>query len=53
VSVSPANDAEAYAVASFELATAAVDEAILAALQAVLARGDVEKPAEGTGVEAV
>ncbi|MET0428067.1 MAG: hypothetical protein ABW026_06170 [Microvirga sp.] len=53
---SPADDAEAYALASFELATAAVDEAILAALQAVLARGDVEKaagePVKGPGVVA-
>jgi len=39
---SRADDAEAYAVAVFDLAIAAVDEAILAALQAVLARGDVQ-----------
>jgi hypothetical protein len=35
-----ADDAEAYALAVFELAMAAVDEAAKAALQALLARGD-------------
>ena len=35
-----ADDAEAYAIAVFELAAAAADEAALAALQALLARND-------------
>ncbi|HEX8168637.1 MAG TPA: hypothetical protein VF601_22985 [Beijerinckiaceae bacterium] len=37
---SRADDAEAYAIAVFELAAAAADEAALAALQALLARND-------------
>jgi hypothetical protein len=37
-----AKDAEAYAVAVFELAAAAADEATLAALQALLARSDAD-----------
>jgi hypothetical protein len=37
---SRADDAEAYAIAVFELAGAAADEAALAALQALLARND-------------
>jgi hypothetical protein len=37
-----ANDAEEYAVAVFELAAAAADEATLAALQAILARNDAD-----------
>jgi hypothetical protein len=37
-----ADDAEAYAIAVFELAAAAADEATLAVLQALLARNDAE-----------
>ncbi|WP_052002734.1 hypothetical protein [Microvirga sp. BSC39] len=37
-----ADDAEAYAIAVFELATAAADEAALAVLQAILARNDAD-----------
>jgi len=37
-----ADDAEAYAIAIFELAAAAVDEATLAVLQALLARNDAD-----------
>jgi hypothetical protein len=37
-----ADDAEAYAIAVFELATAAADEATLAVLQALLARNDAD-----------
>jgi hypothetical protein len=37
-----ADDAEAYAIAVFELAAAAADEATLAALQALLARNDAD-----------
>jgi hypothetical protein len=37
-----ANDAEAYAIAVFELAAAAADEATLAVLQALLARNDAD-----------
>jgi hypothetical protein len=37
-----ADDAEAYAVSVFQLATAAADEAILAVLQAILARNDAD-----------
>jgi hypothetical protein len=39
---SRADDAEAYAVAVFELAAAAADEATLAVLQALLARSDAD-----------
>lgn len=38
-----ADDAETYAAAAFELATAAADEAILAVLQALLARNKVDQ----------
>jgi hypothetical protein len=37
-----AEDAEAYAIAVFELAAAAADEAALAVLQAILARNDAD-----------
>ncbi|WP_230532069.1 hypothetical protein [Microvirga roseola] len=37
-----ADDAEAYAIAVFELAAAAADEATLAVLQAILARNDAD-----------
>jgi hypothetical protein len=37
-----ADDAEVYAIAVFELAAAAADEAALAALQAILARNDAD-----------
>ncbi|MEZ0167873.1 hypothetical protein [Microvirga sp. TS319] len=37
-----ADDAEAYAIAVFELAAAAADEAALAVLQAILARTDAD-----------
>jgi hypothetical protein len=37
-----ADDAEVYAIAAFELAAAAADEAALAALQAILARNDAD-----------
>jgi hypothetical protein len=37
-----ADDAEAYAIAVFELAAAAADEAALAVLQAILARNDAD-----------
>jgi hypothetical protein len=37
-----ADDAEAYAIAVFELAAAAADEATLAVLQALLARNDAD-----------
>jgi hypothetical protein len=37
-----ANDAEIYAIAVFELAAAAADEATLAVLQALLARNDAD-----------
>ncbi|MCB5176917.1 hypothetical protein [Microvirga lenta] len=37
-----ADDAEEYAVAVFELAAAAADEAVLAVLQAILARKDAD-----------
>jgi hypothetical protein len=40
-----ADDAEGYAVAAFELAVAAADEAAQAALEALLARGDDEAAA--------
>jgi hypothetical protein len=40
-----ADDAEAYAVAVFELAAAAADEAVQAALQALLARQDADMAA--------
>ena len=40
-----ATDAEAYAVAVFELVAAAADEAILALLQAILARNDADTAA--------
>jgi hypothetical protein len=39
---SRADDAEEYAVAVFELAAAAADEAVLAVLQAILARNDAD-----------
>jgi hypothetical protein len=38
----PADDAEAYAIAVFELAAAAVNEATLAVLQAILSRNDAD-----------
>ncbi len=37
-----ADDAETYAIAVFELAAAAADEATLAVLQALLARNDAD-----------
>jgi hypothetical protein len=40
-----ADDAETYAAAAFELAAAAADEAILAVLQAVLARNKADQAA--------
>ncbi len=40
-----ADDAETYATAAFELATAAADEAIMAVLQAVLARNKADRAA--------
>ena len=40
-----ADDAEAYAIAVFELAAAAADEATLAVLQALLARNDADAAA--------
>jgi hypothetical protein len=40
-----ADDAEAYAIAVFELAAAAADEAVLALLQAILARNDADAAA--------
>jgi len=40
-----ADDAENYAAAAFELATAAADEAIMAVLQAVLARNKADQAA--------
>ena len=40
-----ADDAEAYAIAVFELAAAAADEAALAVLQAILARNDADAAA--------
>jgi len=40
-----ADDAEGYAIAVFELAAAAADEAILAVLQAILARNDADMAA--------
>jgi hypothetical protein len=40
-----ADDAEAYAIAVFELAAAAADEAALAVLQALLARNDADAAA--------
>ncbi|MGO4527247.1 hypothetical protein AB4097_20610 [Microvirga sp. 2MCAF35] len=40
-----ADDAEEYAIAVFELAAAAADEAALAALQAILARNDADAAA--------
>jgi len=40
-----AHDAEEYAIAVFELAAAAVDEATLAVLQALLARNDADAAA--------
>lgn len=42
---SEADDAETYAAAAFELAAAAADEAILAVLQAVLARSKADQAA--------
>jgi hypothetical protein len=48
-----ADDAEAYAIAVFELAAAAADEASLAVLQALLARNDADAsalPEEEPGV---
>jgi hypothetical protein len=44
-----ADDAEAYAVAAFELAIAAADEAVRASLEALLARSDAESLARTAG----